>query len=132
MGACPPASGSGALLRGAASRRHPPLCRPQPPGAAYPDTFGPGLDGAEDGLFHGPAVGYPPLHLLGYRAGHQKGIKLGLADFLDIQADPLAHDTLKVKPHLVNPRPAAPDDDTRPGGIDGHRHILRLAVNLHQ
>ena len=103
----------------------------KPAGAAYSYPLSPGLGGTEHCLFHCPAEGDAMLNLVGYCPGYQIGIKLGLLNLKDVELNPLADKPLKVEPQLVNPLSSPPDDHAGSGGVDGYRHLVCLAVNLH-
>ncbi len=103
----------------------------QSAGATDPYPFGPGLHGAEDGLFHGPAIGYTALYLVSDGPGYQKCVQLGLPDLLYIQTDFLAGQLFKMGIELVHPLAPPSDDDAGTGGIDGHRYLFGLPVDLH-
>jgi len=95
-------------------------------------SLGTSLHGAKHCLFHSPPVGNTALNLLSYCLRYQISIKLRLLNLLDIQLNPFPNKLLKVTPHFINSLPSAPDDDARPGGIDGYRHLICLTLNLHQ
>jgi hypothetical protein len=121
-------------------QRHLPLMRnlaagylgtTQPAGAAYSYPLSPGLRGAEYCLLHCPAEGNAMLNLVGDCPGYQIGIKLRLLNLKDVELNPLPDKALKAAPQLVNSLPSPPDDHARACGVNGYRHLIRLALNLH-
>jgi len=102
----------------------------QSAGATHPHTLGAGLYGPHHHLLHRPPKGNTAFNLFGYSPGYQIGVKLRLLNFQNIQLDLLADKLLEENPHLINPLPAAPDDDARPGGMDIYRYLIGLAFNL--
>ena len=108
------------------------LVTTQSAGTANSHPFGSSLHGAEKRLLHCSTEGNPVLHLVSYRASHQKGVELRLLNLLNIELHLLTENILQVRSHLVNSLSAASDDYTGAGGIDGHRHLICLAVNLDQ
>ena len=71
------------------------------------------------------------LNLVGDCPGDQIGVKLRLMDLKDVELNPLPDEALKAEPQLVNSLPSPPDDHARPGGVNGYRHLICLALNLH-
>ncbi len=103
----------------------------QSTGAGHLYALGPGLHGSSEGLFHGSPVGNAALHLVRDVPGHQISIQFGLLNFLDIQLGPFANKPFELRPHFINSLSTTPDDDARPGGVDGHHHLVGLTFNLY-
>ncbi len=90
------------------------------------------LNGAEYCLFHGSPVSNAALNLFGYCFGDQAGIKFRLTDLLDIEPNLFPDELFKVSAQFINSLASTPDDNARPGGMDGYRYVFRLTFNFHQ
>ena len=104
----------------------------QSPGTTDSYSFGTSLNSAENRLFHCPPVGNTALDLFGYGFSYQVGIKLGLANLLNVQSDSLANELLKVEPQFINSLSSTSNDNTRSSSMDSYRYFFCLAFNLYQ
>src|SRR3972149_4119858 len=90
-----------------------------------------GLHGALHGLLHGLLEGDATRQLLRDVGGHEDGVKLPLADLLDLERDLARGQAADLLAQGLDVRPALADDDARLGGMDGDRHVVDAALDLH-
>jgi len=95
------------------------------------NSLSPRLNGAKNCLFHSPPVSNTALNLLSYHPSYQISVKLRLPNLLYIQLNTLPNKVPKEAPHFINSLSSPSNDDTRPGSMDGYRHLICLAVNLY-
>ena len=97
-----------------------------------PYSLSASLNGTENRLFHGSAVSNTALNLFRYRFSHQISIKFGLSNLLDVQADSLPDQFLKVRTQFINPLSSPPDDDARSSRMDSYSYLFCLVVSFYQ
>ncbi len=102
----------------------------EPAGTAYFHSSCAGLHSAEQGLLHSPPESNAAFYLFGYLLRYQISIQFRALNFLDIQLDLLTDKVFKVGSRFVHPLAASADNDTRPGGIDGNRDLVRLPLDF--
>src|SRR5207245_5130182 len=100
----------------------------QPSRAGNADALCSRAEAALHGLLHGPAVGDTPFQLLRDVFGNEQGLQFRPTDFLHVELHLLAGHLIELLFQRIDPRPAAPDDDAGPGGMDDHAH-LRFAAD---
>src|SRR5690606_37411555 len=84
----------------------------------HADALDPELHRGLDGLLHGAAERDAALELRRDALGHQLGVRLGLADLLDVHEELVLGELLKVGLQLLHASAALTDDDARARGED--------------
>src|SRR5712692_10811193 len=100
----------------------------QPPRTGNADAFCPRAEAALHSLLHGPAVGDTPFQLLRDVLGDEQSLQFRPTDFLHVELHLFAGHLIELFLERIDPRPAAPDDDAGPSGVDDHAH-LRFAAD---
>src|SRR3954452_21198682 len=83
------------------------------------------------GLAHGATEAHAAGELLGDGLGDQLGVVLGVLDLEDVERHLLAGELLQLPADALGLRPAAADDDPRPGGVDVDADPVTGALDLH-
>src|SRR5690606_22121944 len=120
-------------IRAQRMQRHPAFTVPlrpgdlgtaEPTGAIDADALGTQPHRGLHGTLHRPTEGNPALKLLRNVLGDQQRVDLRLPHFLDVEEHLGFRHLRNLAPELLDIGSLLADDNTRPGGMDGHPALL--------
>src|SRR6266511_5833238 len=103
----------------------------QTPGALDLDPLRAHAHRALHRALHGAAERDALVQLVHHTVADQLGVELGALDLLDVDADFLAGELRQLVAQLVDLRATLADHHSRPPRVDRHRHLARLALDVH-
>src|SRR5690606_20781220 len=93
-------------------------------------AFGARLHGGGDGTLHRPAERDPVLELIGDAPGQQRGVEVGILDFVDVELHGTSREVLEPGPQALGLGAASADHHAGSGGVDVDDQTVTGALDV--